>query len=125
MTTTDRSPTPVPADYQQILSISAPPHAVFAALTDVQALGSWWTQRVTGDGGAGGELRFAFDGPDELVVRVETAAPSRLVRWEVSACPFLPDWVGTAPTFRIIASGPGSELHFHHHGLTAEVDCFE
>src|SRR5262249_34192053 len=40
--------------------------------------------------------------------------------------PFLPDWIGTRPTFTIIpVDGDTSELHFHHYGLSQELECID
>ena len=44
----------------------------------------------------------------------------------VTDCRFLPDWVGTRPTFTITpVDDDASELRFRHHGLTPELDCIE
>ena len=48
------------------------------------------------------------------------------MRWTVTECAFVPDWVGTRPTFTITPLGEGGcELLFRHGGLTAELDCIE
>jgi len=111
-------------DYQKTLRVQAKPEALYDALTTVSGLSSWWT-RVTGSGDAGGELRFFFDPPDPCVMRVERATPTS-VQWTVTECAFLPDWVGTRPTFTITAvDGGACELQFRHYGLTEELDCIE
>ena len=49
-----------------------------------------------------------------------------LVEWTVTECAFLPDWVGTRPTFTITpVENDRSELFFRHHGLTPELACIE
>ena len=113
-------------DYQKAIRLQASVSAVFDALTTVTSLGSWWT-RATGSGEAGGELRFFFDSPTEpCVMRVDRADRPSLVEWVVTECAFLPDWVGTRPTFAISpVEGGGSELLFRHHGLTPELECIE
>ena len=57
-------------------------------------------------------------------MRVDWADRSALVEWTVTECAFLPDRVGTRPTFQIITpvEGDGSELHFRHHGLITELE---
>ncbi|MEV4596590.1 SRPBCC domain-containing protein [Amycolatopsis sp. NPDC049253] len=111
-------------DYQRTLSVDAAPGTVFDALTTVAGLGAWWT-RVTGSGDAGGELRFFFSHPDPCVMRVDEATRPSVVRWTVTSCDFLPDWVGTRPAFTLVPVDGTTELRFRHHGLTAQLDCID
>ena len=113
------------SDYQKTIRVQAAPDALFDALTSLSGLAAWWTG-VTGSGDAGGELRFVFDHPEPCVMRVDQASRPTSVRWTVTDCGFLPDWVGTRPTFTITpVDGDGSELRFQHHGLTQELDCID
>jgi uncharacterized protein YndB with AHSA1/START domain len=112
-------------DYERTMRVKASSEALFDALTSVASLSAWWT-RATGSGVAGGELKFFMNTPQPLVTLVELATRPTSVRWTVTDCPFLPDWVGTHPTFTVTpVEGGESELHFRHHGLTQELDCFE
>lgn len=113
-------------DYQKTIRLQASASEVFDALTTITSLSSWWT-RATGSGEAGGELRFFFgSATDVCVMRVDRAERPALVEWTVTECAFLPDWVGTRPTFTITpVEGEGSELQFRHHGLTPELECIE
>ncbi|WP_322778998.1 SRPBCC domain-containing protein [Frankia sp. Cas4] len=115
-----------PTDYQKSIRLQASASAVFDAVTTVASLSAWWT-RTTGSGDTGGELRFYFNSPvDACVMHVEEASRPTRVQWTVTECAFLPDWVGTHPTFTITAiESAASELHFRHHGLTSELDCIE
>ena len=112
------------ADYQKTIRVTAHPQALFDALTSVAGLAAWWT-RVTGSGDTGGELKFFFSSPDPCVMHVDQATRPTSVQWTVTECRFLPDWVGTRPTFTITAAGDACELRFRHHGLTPELDCIE
>lgn len=115
----------IPTDYQTTIRIKAAPDAVFDALTTVAGLAAWWNP-ATGSGTTGGELRFIMNAPDPLVIHVEEATRPTSVRWTVTDCPFLPDWIGTRPTFTITSVDDStSELHFRHHGLTDELECIE
>jgi uncharacterized protein YndB with AHSA1/START domain len=112
-------------DYQKTLRVQASPEALFDALTSVSGLAAWWVP-VTGSGDGGGELRFHMNAPEPLVIHVDEATRPASVRWTVTECDFLPDWVGTNPVFTITSAGDGaSELRFRHHGLTPELDCIE
>ena len=117
-------------DYQKTIRVQAPPEAVFDALTTASGLTAWWTA-AAGSGDTGGELQFFMSAPDPLLIHVDEATRPTSVRWTVTECSFEPDWVGTRPTFTITAvEGTSSdrevsELEFHHHGLTEELDCIE
>ncbi len=110
-------------DYQKTIRVKATPDALFDAITTTDGLAAWWN-RVTGSGDTGGELKFYMNAPEPLVIRVDEARRPRSVHWTVIDCPFLPDWVGTRPTFTITPAGGESELGFRHHGLTPELPCF-
>ena len=113
------------ADYQKTVRVKSSPEALFDALTTVSGLAAWWNP-CTGRGDAGGELRFFMNSAEPLVIHVDEATRPTSVRWTVTDCPFLPDWVGTRPAFTITAvNGDETELQFRHHGLTAELDCIE
>jgi uncharacterized protein YndB with AHSA1/START domain len=125
--TTDQHPATAEAnaDYQKTIRVKAAPGQLFDALTSVAGLAAWWVP-VTGSGEAGGELRFIMNSPDPLVIHVEEATRPTTVRWTVTECNSVTDWVGTRPVFTITAvNGGGSELHFRHGGLTPELDCIE
>lgn len=128
MTNTEKSsatPAEASADYRKTIRVEASPGALFDALTSVSGLAAWWT-RATGSGDAGGELRFFINSSEPLVIRVDEATRPTSVRWTVTECNFVPDWVGTRPTFTITpVDGDASELHFRHRGLTPELDCIE
>jgi len=110
-------------DYRATLEFTAPPEAVFAALTTLRGVAGWWTD-ATGDGGPGGELRFFFGDDVPAVMRVDEATPT-LVRWTCLSYAPLPDWAGTTITFALSPrSDGGSELAFQHRGLTPQVECY-
>ncbi|MEU8318729.1 SRPBCC domain-containing protein [Nonomuraea sp. NPDC048881] len=112
------------ADYRTTMRVKASPDALFDALTTVTGLAAWWNP-ATGSGTTGGELRFLMNAPEPLVIHVEEATRPTSVRWTVVDCPFLPDWIGTRPTFTVTpVDGDTSELVFHHRGLSRDLECF-
>lgn len=124
MTNTEQRST-IPVDYQTTIRMKATPNAVFDALTTPGGLAAWWNP-ATGSGSTGGELRFKMNAPEPLVIHVDEATPPTSVRWTVTDCPFLPDWIGTRPTFTITpVDGDTSELHFHHQGLSEDLECID
>jgi uncharacterized protein YndB with AHSA1/START domain len=111
-------------DYRTSIHINASVDVVFDAITNTDALAAWWSP-VTGSGLTDGELRFpmAADHPP-LLIRVDEATRARTVRWTVVECTFMPDWVGTQPTFTITPMDDGSsDLTFEHRGLNDKLDC--
>jgi uncharacterized protein YndB with AHSA1/START domain len=120
--TTSKQLTPT-TDYQITLRVKALPNAVFDALTTVTGLAAWWNP-ATGSGESGGDLRFIMKAPEPLVMHVDEASRPTSVRWSVTDCPFLPDWIGTRPTFSISpVDRQNTELHFRHHGLDQDLEC--
>jgi uncharacterized protein YndB with AHSA1/START domain len=115
--------TPTADDFRSTKIFAAAPDAVFAALTDIDALTGWWTP--AGGGTAAGEtLRFLM-GDTQTAMRVDEAERPSLVRWSVLACEPAPEWVGTTITFELAPWATGTELRFHHHGLNPHLECFE
>jgi uncharacterized protein YndB with AHSA1/START domain len=114
-----------PADYQTTIRVKSSPDAIFDALTTITGLAAWWNP-ATGSGETGGELRFIMTAPEPLVIHVDEATRPTSVRWTVADCPFLPDWIGTRPTFTIASVDSNtSELRFRHHGLSEQLECIE
>jgi uncharacterized protein YndB with AHSA1/START domain len=110
-------------DFRSTKIFAAAPDAVFAALTDVDALTGWWTP-AGGGADAGETLRFLM-GDREVVMRVEEADRPARVRWDVLVCEAATDWVGTTITFDLAPAGDGTELRFQHHGLNPGLECFD
>ncbi len=111
-------------DYRTTVRVNAPADVVFNAVTTTEALTAWWSP-VTGSGLTGGELRFPMvaDHPP-LLVRVDEATRPTTVRWTVTECTFMEDWVGTQPTFTITPIDNGScEVNFEHRGLNDKLEC--
>jgi uncharacterized protein YndB with AHSA1/START domain len=123
--TTTHQVSTTPTDYQTTIRVKASPDALFDALTTVTGLAAWWNP-ATGSGATGGELRFIMNAPEPLVIHVDKATRPTSVRWTVIDCPFLPDWIGTRPTFTITPlDGDTAELHFHHQGLSEDLECID
>ena len=111
-------------DYRITVRVNAPADAVFNAVTTTEALTAWWSP-VTGSGLTGGELRFPMvAGQPPLLVRVDEATAPTTVRWTVTECTFMEDWVGTRPTFTITPIDNDScEVSFEHLGLDDNLEC--
>jgi len=110
-------------DFRSTKTFASAPDAVFSALSDVDALTSWWTP-AGGGAEAGETLRFLM-GDLEVVMRVDEADRPSRVRWSVLVCEAARDWEGTSITFDLEPVGTGTELRFQHHGLNPDLECFE
>lgn len=121
-----RAPKAKPRHYRKRVTLRVPRERVFHALTTLDGLRGWWTARVSGAAGAGGEVRFNFAGLDEyIVMRVDAAqAPSR-VRWSCVVHTGLNEWNGTQLNFNLSARTPTRcTLDFEHVGLTPKLVCY-
>ena len=119
-------------DYTNHVHIDAPAERVFELLTTAAEFAAWWAP-AAGSAAEGGELRITFEGlEDPLVLTVSAAARPTTVIWEVEACGFLPDWVGTRPVFTLTetlsegepATG-GCDVRFRHEGLSPRLECYD
>jgi uncharacterized protein YndB with AHSA1/START domain len=110
-------------DFRSTKTFAAAPDAVFAALTDIDALTGWWTP--AGGGAEAGDTLCFLMGDQEVVMRVDEAARPARVRWSVLVCEAAADWVGTTITFDLSATPAGTELRFRHHGLNPSLECYE
>ena len=111
-------------DYRISVRINAPAGVVFDAVTTTEAVTAWWSQ-VTGSGTTDGELHFPMVADQRpLLIHVDEATRPTTVRWTVTECTFMEDWVGTQPTFIITPIDDGScEVEFVHRGLDDRLEC--
>jgi uncharacterized protein YndB with AHSA1/START domain len=101
------------------IGITSSPDDVYAALTTVEGLASWWTEYTDGDGSVGGVLRFRFE-PGGFDMRVVEAEPAKLVLWEVVDGP--EEWVGTTIRFELSQEDEFTIVLFRHEGWREPVD---
>ena len=110
-------------DFSATKTFAAPTDAVYAALTDLDALTAWWTP-AGGGADKGQTLRFLM-GDQQVVMHVEQAERPARVRWNVLVCEPAHDWEGTSISFTLAPAGAGTELRFQHHGLNPHLECFD
>jgi uncharacterized protein YndB with AHSA1/START domain len=97
---------------------------VYEAVATPAGVSGWWMP-TTGSGAEGGELRISFP-PGVGVFRVDRARPASRVEWTVQELGFLPDWIGTRIVFELSPDAAGgTELEFHHNGLTPHLECYD
>jgi uncharacterized protein YndB with AHSA1/START domain len=100
------------------VGITAPPEAVYRALTATDRLAAWWTSDTTAVGEDMLLFRFGDVGGFDMKV-VELVSPQR-VRWEVLDGPA--EWVGTTVTFDLAQDGDWTIVLFAHSGWRASVE---
>ncbi|HWV79074.1 MAG TPA: SRPBCC domain-containing protein [Isoptericola sp.] len=103
----------------RIATATATPEAVYEALTTVEGLAGWWTEKTTGDAGLGGKVEFRF--PDGgFVMEVEELRPIERVVWRVVDGP--EEWVGTTVEWDLRQDGDWTVLLFAHRGWREPVE---
>ena len=112
-------------DYTYEFSTSAERGRVLESLTDEATIAKWWTA-VTRAERVDDEIRLFMGGDAPLELTITTASGRGDVRWTVTACDFVPDWVGTAPSFSVRSGGDGTTtVSFRHQGLVPALECFD
>jgi uncharacterized protein YndB with AHSA1/START domain len=86
---------------------------VYAALTTIEGLASWWTTDTTGSADLGGKIEFRFV-PGGFAMEVVELVPGERVRWRVVDGP--PEWIGTMCDWRLSRSGEFTIVLFTHQG---------
>jgi uncharacterized protein YndB with AHSA1/START domain len=81
------------------IKISAPPDAVFAALTTLDGVKGWHTPNVEGTGEVGNEWVFSFADHPDFGWEVVTSDGPREIAWRCTRGPG--DSVGTTATFTL------------------------
>jgi uncharacterized protein YndB with AHSA1/START domain len=116
-------------DFTAVLNLPASPATVAALFTSATGVSRWWAPTV-GDATVGGTLVTSFGAYGANAMRVLEAGPTRVV-WE-SIAPegsaptgHMQEWLGTTMQFDIVPAGTGTQLHFRHAGLTAQLACWD
>jgi len=94
---------------------------VYAALTTIDGLSGWWTEKTSSVGDD--VIRFRFDlpeGEDGFDMKVLEAKPGELVLWEVVDGP--PEWIGTKVRFELSQENEWAIVRFGHEGWKEPVD---
>lgn len=101
------------------IGVTSSPEDVYAALTTVDGLASWWTEDTDGDSGVGGVIRFRFE-PGGFDMKVLEAQPAELVLWEVVDGP--EEWIGTQIRFELKQEDGFTIVLFRHEGWKEPVE---
>jgi hypothetical protein len=103
------------------IGIAAPQAAVFDALATIPGLATWWTRDVGGDPAVGGQVRFAFGGPDRTVtMEVVESEPSTRVVWRCVGGP--DEWLDTSFRFDLVSGDGETVVLFVNDGWREAVE---
>ncbi len=117
--------------YQTEMLLAAPAAQVYQALTTAAGLQAWWTHDCDIGSSVGARSTFYF-GETYKTMRIDTLVPDAEVHWTCTdshiAVPTLKrkdEWIGTRILFHLTPHADGTRLHFEHHGLTPQIECYE
>jgi len=102
------------------IGVTSSPDDVYAALTTVDGLASWWTEDTEGDSSVGGTIRFRFGPPGGFDMKVLQAQAADLVLWEVVDGP--EEWIGTKVRFELKQEDDFTIVLFSHEGWKEPVE---
>ncbi len=107
---------------KHLFHINASKETVFEALTTIDGLSNWWTNKVGGDTAVGGiiEFRFGdFGGPD---MKVKEIKPNESVTWECAGGP--EDWLGHIFSFYLDSNENKTRVRFKQSGWKETGDFY-
>lgn len=101
------------------VGIRAPLPKVYAAVSSVDGVASWWTKEASGDARSGGILEVLFRAPDgeekgRMSFQLVELVPNERVVWRFTSGP--EEWIGTDVTFDLVRRGEYTIVVFGHRG---------
>jgi uncharacterized protein YndB with AHSA1/START domain len=104
----------------RIGTTTSSPDDVYAALTTIEGLASWWTEDTKGDESVDGVIEFRFGEAGGFDMKVLETRPAELVRWEVVDGP--EEWIGTQVRFELKQENDWTIVLFSHAGWKEPVE---
>jgi uncharacterized protein YndB with AHSA1/START domain len=107
------------------VGINAPASKVYAALSTIDGVAGWWSEKTTGNSKVGSNIAVRFDAPtgEEIggfEMDVLDLVPDQKVRWRVTAGPA--EWVGTDIEFILSRQDDFTIVMFGHRKWREEVE---
>jgi uncharacterized protein YndB with AHSA1/START domain len=102
------------------VGIHATPPVVYAALTKLDGLASWWTSDTTGTTDVGGVIHFQFGDRGFFDMKVLELDMGKRVTWEVVDGPS--EWIGTKVIWDLRPEGSGTTIIFKQQGWKEPVE---
>jgi uncharacterized protein YndB with AHSA1/START domain len=106
---------------KHLFHINASQEKVFEALTTIEGLTGWWTNKTSGDNGVGSiiEFRFGDGGPD---MKVKELKANEKVIWECVGGP--DDWIGHIFSFHLDTNDNKTRVRFEQSGWKETGDFY-
>lgn len=95
---------------------------VFAAISTIEGLSSWWTKTTTGDTSVGGTINFLFNPPMGFQMKVMDSIAGTLIKWQCITGP--PDWIGNVLTIELDENDGKTRVRFSHDGWKDANDLY-
>jgi uncharacterized protein YndB with AHSA1/START domain len=107
------------------IGIKAPASKVYAALSTIDGVAGWWSEKTSGNSKVGGTIAVRFHTPsgEEIggfEMDVLEGVPDQKVRWRVKAGPA--EWVGTDIEFILSRQDDYTIVMFGHRKWREEVE---
>jgi uncharacterized protein YndB with AHSA1/START domain len=107
------------------IGIKAPIAKVYAAISTVEGVASWWTKDAVGESKQGGVVQVHFRTPSGETIGNVTFEfielnTNKEVRWRVKSGP--EEWVGTDVTFNLSRDGDYTLILFGHRNWRETVE---
>ena len=110
------------AEIRHLITIKAPPTAVYETIAKRDRLKEWWTADIEGDDSEGGLLQMGFFERSTVYrMRVEKLASGREVAWK---CEGSGEWEGTRVHFSLEPDDGQTVLRFRHVDWRQETEYF-
>ena len=96
------------------------PERVYDALTTLDGLSGWWTEKTSGETGVGGVIEFRFPPVGGFDMEVLDLRPAERVTWRVVDGP--EEWIGTTIDWELRRDGDYTIVLFAHRGWAEPVE---
>jgi hypothetical protein len=116
------------SDFTTTLLVDQTPEAAFNAINNVRG---WWSEEIEGETAKlNDEFTYHYEDVHYCQIKLIEVIPNQKVVWFVKYNYFKftkdkSEWTGTKMSFEITEKGNKTEIHFTHHGLVPEFECYD
>lgn len=115
-------------DFTTSILVDQTPEEVFNAINNVR---SWWSEEIEGSTNKlNDEFTYHYKDVHRCKMKLIEVIPNKKVVWLVMDNYFnftkdKSEWKDTKVVFQIAEKGGKTQLHFTHHGLVPEYECYD
>jgi hypothetical protein len=116
------------SDFTTTLLVDQTPEVAFNAINNVRG---WWSEEIEGDTAKlNDEFTYHYEDVHYCQIKLIEVIPNQKVVWFVKYNYFKftkdkSEWTGTKMSFEITKKDNKTEIHFTHHGLVPEFECYD